>query len=582
MTMQTLPYIRSAIATGGTVMAGALDLHGTPLAATSAGVFRRDDGAWTPLPDQPNIAFPQAFLAAERTLLLGGAGAVVFSTDGGVTWKRGQTSALEQPVTCFAAAPDFAHSRVVLAGTDGAGVLRSTDGGRIWQYASFGLQDFTITALAAAPCWGEREVVYAATPTGIYRSPNGGRAWKPANSGLEGCVVLALLVAGDDGRNVVAGTEAHGIYRSADGGATWMQCATPDGEPSAVNVLWHGDAGDVLLAGTDDGHIWRSTDAGQTWARCAALNDAILCCFGGGARVYAGCADAGLLTSDDAGQTWHADALTARAFTSLHSTATDGALFAGGAVEGVWASTDGGRTWGSTGDFDALMLTAAITDGARFASTADGLLRATDADPDWQPVLPISDITTIFPSTMQDGRVWAGTWSGDLYASHDGGVTWQPFPSLPVRTPVVQIGMADGDLLAVTHQQDKLTLWRYSKARWLIWLEAPAAAPVAQLADVHGETVVSLGTRCFRWADGEWRGVMKAETPILRLRAHGDGLLVLMAERLEYSPDLTRWRVLHQSPDHSLSDFAVVRQHGQPATLCLLTRGGVLLHGIAL
>ncbi len=131
----------------------------------------------------------------------------------------------------------------MLAGTDGAGLLRSTDGGRYWRYSSFGLQDFSITALVAAPDWNNREVVFAATATGLYRSPNGGRAWKSANRGLEGCIVLSIAPSPnfhEDGI-VLVGTEADGIFRSSDGGFTWQPCPTglkSEVEPPTINALW--------------------------------------------------------------------------------------------------------------------------------------------------------------------------------------------------------------------------------------------------------------------------------------------------------------------------------------------------------
>jgi photosystem II stability/assembly factor-like uncharacterized protein len=567
---------RSIIAPGGTVIAGALDHTGTPLAATPAGIFHRDGGAWLPLPDQPAIPFPQAFAAADRSLLLGGGEVILFSADNGATWKRGQTLALEQPITCLAAAPNFAESRVVLAGTDGAGVLRSTDGGRIWQYASFGLQDFCITALAAAPCWGDREVVFAATPSGLYRSPNGGRAWKSANCGLEGRVVLSLAIMGSmDSLIVFAGTEAHGIYRSTDSGSTWHLCPFPNAEPPAINALWNIPGSECLLAGTDDGQIWRSPDAGDTWALCAAIGDSILCFFGDGSCLYAGTADAGLLASDDGGQTWYSDMLTARAFTSL-SSSTDDTLFACGAVEGIWQSGDGGAAWQNVGDFEALLLTAAFPDdprGVRFAAVAQGLLRADASNPEWQPVLPAPDITTIF---AQDGRIWVGTWGGDLYISEDGGISWQAFPAPPTHTTIVQLGTNAGNLLATTYKPETqtLTLWRFTEGRWQIWLEAPSAAPTAQIADVGGDTIVSLGTRGFRWTAEQWHGVLKTDKPILRLRRWHDGLLVLTADRLMHSADLADWTTLHTSPDNSLNDFAL----RLPEAVCLLARGGILLH----
>ena len=223
---------QAVVSPGGTVISGVVDRDGHLLIATPAGIFRRLDEGWSPLPDQPSVPFLQAFAYSDRFLFAGGEGLIFYSPDEGKTWHRGHAIALEKPVTCLAISPCFSKDRVVLAGTDGAGILRSTDGGRYWHYSSFGLQDFSIITLVPIPDWNDREITFAATPTGLYRSPNGGRAWKYANDGLEGCVVLSIAPSPtfvDDGI-VFVGTEADGIFRSGDGGFTW--------QPSTIAIEW--------------------------------------------------------------------------------------------------------------------------------------------------------------------------------------------------------------------------------------------------------------------------------------------------------------------------------------------------------
>ncbi|MFN8561772.1 MAG: hypothetical protein U0703_09175 [Anaerolineae bacterium] len=268
-------------------------------------------------------------------------------------------------------------------------------------------------------------------PTGLYRSPNGGRAWKAANRGLEGCIVLSIAPSpnfASDGV-VFAGTVSDGIFRSCDGGITWQPCLVmpnPNDQIAAVNAFWLRPADNAYLAGLDDGQFLRSTDRGATWAPAADEPAAVLCFFGQEDRLYAGTADAGLLASDDSGRAWSADAtLAARQFTSLFRS-EGGGLFAAGADEGVWYSGDGGRCWANAGDFDSILLTAAVADDdchTRLAGTASGLFRADDASPDWELVAPPPDVTALRFSRafVEDRRVWAGTWSGDIFASGDGG-----------------------------------------------------------------------------------------------------------------------------------------------------------------
>ncbi len=142
---------QGTIAAGGTIISGALDQDGRLLVATPAGLFQQVDMSWSALPNQPTIPFLQAFVCTSEYLFLAGSNLILYSADKGRTWNRGQLPALEKPVLCLTASPRFSEDRILLAGTDGAGILRSTDGGRHWNYASFGLQDFSIHVLAIVP-----------------------------------------------------------------------------------------------------------------------------------------------------------------------------------------------------------------------------------------------------------------------------------------------------------------------------------------------------------------------------------------------------------------------------------------------
>lgn len=578
---------QNLIGAGGTVIAGSVDQHGRLLIATSAGLFRREDDRWSPLPNQPSIPFLQTFAYSDGFIFLGGANLIVFSTDDGRTWNRGQTTALEKPVTCLAVSPGFAQDRVVLAGTDGAGILRSTDGGKYWHYSSFGLQDSSITALASAPVWSSCEIVFAATAGGLYRSPNGGRAWKSANHGLANCTVLSIAPSpnySEDGI-VLVGTESDGIFRSDDGGFTWQPCAAG---LSAVNALWLSSDGETCLAGLDDGHLLRSQTGGVSWAADADASAPILCFISHDQRLFAGAADAGLMTSEDGGRTWETDTeLACRQFTSLLSGANH-RLFAFGADEGILCSDDAGFSWVPTGDFESLLLTAATANDAlhtRLAGTANGLFRADDAAPEWRLVALLPDVTTIHFSEAfaKDRRAWAGTWGGDVFASTDNGRVWQSIQPPPTHAPIVSLGafhdsVDSEQLTAITFNPrlQLLALWQRTGGTWQIWLEAPSPAPIGNILTADaGEMIVSLGAQCWLWADGKWRSILKADKPIIRLLRHpSHGLIALTADSIRYSTDAVNWTTVNPSPDGSFNDLALLPDD----TICILTRGGTLVY----
>lgn len=592
---------QGAVAAGGTIISGAFDQDGRLLVATPAGLFQQVGMCWSALPNQPTIPFLQSFVSAAEFLFLAGSKMILYSADKGRTWNRGQLPPLEKPVICLTASPRFSEDRILLAGTDGAGILRSTDGGRHWNYASFGLHDFSVHALATAPAWNEREIVFAATDTGLFRSPNAGRSWKSVNHGLEVCVILSITPSPNfaEDRIVFVGTETDGIFRSCDAGFTWQQCLiipNPHDTITAINAVWIDAAQNLYLAGTDDGHILRSPDRGQTWSELANTSTAIFCFFGSPEHLYVGTADTGLFTSEDAGETWNNDAdLTVRQFTAFCS-GIGNQVFAYGADEGIWRSDDSGQTWMQIGDFESILLTAAVANDAqhtRFAGTSDGLFRAEDSNPEWELVSPISDVTAIHLSEAfaHVPRILLGTWSGEIIVSEDRGHTWQQIVPPPTRKSIVSISIFHESpeselLITITFdpRTQTLSLWRRIGEKWQLWLESRSAIPAAQIVEHDknsGEIFVTLGVRCWHWVSGLWHAVLKTDHPVLRLAQHpAGGLIALTADSILASQDIFNWMTLYHSEEGSLNDLVLMPNNSDRVTACVLTRGGNLLTGI--
>lgn len=294
-----------------TIVSMVVDPSGCAWIASTNGIWHGQPGDWRllnhALPIQP-AALALAIDSGEswRLLAAGPPGGIVIDA-ARASWQPAWVDEVECPVTCVVASPQFASDRVLLAGTERAGVLRSTDGGRHWRLSSAGLDELTVLTLATTPRWAERELVFAGTTRGLYRSPNGGRAWKLC--GLREDVVQALAPVGT---GILAGTEQGRLFHSTDQGMTWQPRALPTDAP--INGLW-ADAhmGSIVLAGTADGQLLRSTDGGQHWHVTTAHDAAVLAIAGDRAQLYAGCADESLLVSRDAGQTWLPDRSFGRA-----------------------------------------------------------------------------------------------------------------------------------------------------------------------------------------------------------------------------------------------------------------------------
>lgn len=238
---------------------------------------------------QPMERLSCTLALAPRLLVGGGPYGVAYSPDEGANWQAAWVSGIDAAVLALAPDPNVADSGVVLAATEGEGILRTTDRGGYWSVCNFGLRNYTVLALAWAPPaaqkqWPRREIVFAGTEEGVYRSPNGGRGWKRAECAEAVYQFIAVSPSFHNDGMVLAGTESDGLWRSTDGGRSFAQVADAPTQVNALCVwqdrwflsdmsqLWHSQDGvewqpiaqsqpalvlrgtqDGILAGTEDG-----------------------------------------------------------------------------------------------------------------------------------------------------------------------------------------------------------------------------------------------------------------------------------------------------------------------------------------
>lgn len=192
----------------GTVLALAaapdVDRSGAVLAGTDSGwVLRSEDRghswrvtslgldgdgilhlAWAP------PAPPHAWPFREIVFAAGEAG-IYRSPNGGRAWVRCRAS--EAAFQVVAPAPDFHHSGLVLAGSDGDGLWSASDGGRTFHRVADAPEQ--VNALAwTGRTWLLSDSVH------LWRSSDG-RTWEPLAQ-TEPCLTLAVTA-----RGVLAGTE---------------------------------------------------------------------------------------------------------------------------------------------------------------------------------------------------------------------------------------------------------------------------------------------------------------------------------------------------------------------------------------
>lgn len=426
------------ISSGGTVFGLAISpVDDMPRywAATGCGVFYSDDGGDKWVQSLTGLTTPllSALAVAPNGALFAGAlGGDLFSSfDFGRSWDPGLVpSEYRATVTVLVASPNFSADGTIFAATDGGGVLVTRSSGNAWEDSSFGLGSDTVLALATSPDWSRREIMYAATLDGVFVSPNGGRAWRETELMLDDDVVDILVVspAFDEDRTVYAGTEGGALYRSKDEGRTWDLLNSAVGE-GPINCLWAPPAlahSGRIVAGVGRA-IHVSNDGGESWQMAAQVPGSVLTLTGDKQVVLAGMHDAGIWKSIDGGENWSSasQGLAARGFARLISSGER--FYALGPQEGLWISDDHGQDWGAVGDVSTLLpisATAVSSQGDLFViSEGDGLLLSADQGQSWSVVCdkPGLQALVLLPDS---NKGWAGTISGELLASQDGGQSW--------------------------------------------------------------------------------------------------------------------------------------------------------------
>ncbi len=236
--------------------------YGGLWAAGPDGLFRVTDDGLQQVP-QPQENLYCCAAIHDRILVGGLPHGVAFSMQEGENWQAGWMDETVAPVVSIAPDPRVEHTGVILAATDGGGILRTINRGGHWYRRNFGLRSYSVLALTWAPpappnTWPQWQMVFAATEEGIYHSPNAGRGWKRSDTPEAVYQCLALAPDFHDTGILLAGTEADGLFRSTDWGHTFSPVA---GSPTQINALTAVPGGWLL---SDADQLWQSSD-GVTW-----------------------------------------------------------------------------------------------------------------------------------------------------------------------------------------------------------------------------------------------------------------------------------------------------------------------------
>jgi photosystem II stability/assembly factor-like uncharacterized protein len=275
----------------------------------------------------------------------GSNGAVMSSTDGGVTWTEQPSDLLPPSSPVPALWPQSLEgascatvSTCVAVGTYGT-LLRTEDSGKHWSLLCTAMtpapksaahpacpSTMPFATLRAVSCPDMGTCVAVGDSGAVVRTIDAAHTWTVPSSrtlaGLNGvsCATASQCVAVGSGGTVL---------RSADSGATWMRAAS--GTRSYLSAVSCVDASCVAVG--EAGTILRSDDAGATWTPRPPVGSITLLavsCASATTCAAAG-SDGAVLTTASSGASWTWQGMgTSRALDAVSCTSTTHCVVAGG------------------------------------------------------------------------------------------------------------------------------------------------------------------------------------------------------------------------------------------------------------
>lgn len=213
---------------------------------TNAGV------TWTTQerPNQYSTYTDVVFTDVNTGTIVGAAGTVLRTTDGGETWAAQDSGT---PANLHGVSFADANEGVVV-GSEGT-IVRTTDGGDTWSPQVSG------TAAELRGVWVRDTNTATAVGAGgtILQTINGGVSWDSRESGTNAQLNAVSFASGSTG---VVVAEDGAILGTTDGGTSWTQ--SHDFGPLALNDVWFATESVATVVG-DAGTILRTTDGGASW-----------------------------------------------------------------------------------------------------------------------------------------------------------------------------------------------------------------------------------------------------------------------------------------------------------------------------
>tara|TARA_R110001592_G_scaffold363248_4_gene682211 strand:+ start:64313 stop:65221 length:909 start_codon:yes stop_codon:yes gene_type:complete len=219
-------------------------------------VLETADGglSWTEMPAFANTALLDVSCGSGPNLIVSQGGAIFRANEGSY-------QAIDSGTDARLLAVDSNSSGLAYAVGAFGTILRSEDGGLTWElvpvdweailndFVEPHLYDVQVDEAGVVTLVGEFELV--------VRSPDGGVTWETAHKGEASLFGLSLTA---DGSGFAVGQEGK-IIRTSDGGSTWSEVESPTG--GILLTVWSSAQGEVLISGIRN--MLHSSDGGSTW-----------------------------------------------------------------------------------------------------------------------------------------------------------------------------------------------------------------------------------------------------------------------------------------------------------------------------
>ncbi len=413
-----------------------------------------------PVPESSEF-FAAAAVSDQVVWFAGENGSIVYTTDGGTSWKHSQNPLRGTPFICLSFIA-IDNQTAVIAANNGA-ILRTYNAGTAWEILSSPSKP--VQRLRRAPdgsIWG-----YGSNGS-IARSTNAGTSWTQFNTGINtvvfdidfpepgkavaACGQGAFLVSTDNGQtwtpNQLAGTEdcisidfvspsqgfalqnAKKLLKTTDGGQTWADTSFSTNQMRQVRFF---DELNGWIVTNSIGNVYSTSNGGVTWQLrtvdpstrytfqgCLPLSAQTCVMFGIGG---------GMFITQDGGLTWdQQDA----GFSRQHLYGITGLSEQQAWIFGyrsAYATTDAGASWTpNLAPNDTSFHTGYAISATRLigGGSQGQLYLSTDAGQTWTLVTTLTNAGLIEEFDFVNDQVgWAVGYHGTVGRTTDGGASWE-------------------------------------------------------------------------------------------------------------------------------------------------------------